>query len=174
MKILKILGLIILTVIVIFLVSGLFIKKDFEYEMSKEMAISKDKVWENVVYFKNHEKWSQWKKMDPNMKVEITGTDGTPGAKMSWTSTHKDVGNGSQTIVSVSGTERVDSKLDFGGKGEANTYMSVMGDSTKCKVTWSLKMTAPYPFNTFMFMMGDKPMNDMFKTGLDMLETASK
>lgn len=174
MKFLKILGLILLTVIVIILVSGLFIKKEFEFEMTKEMAIPRDKVWENVVYFKNHDKWSQWRKMDPNMKVEITGIDGTPGAKMSWTSDHDDVGNGSQTILNVSGSDRVDSKLELEGRGEANTYFSVVGDSTRCKVTWSLKMNAPYPFNTFMQLRGDKMMNEMFKTGLDMLEKASK
>ncbi len=174
MKIIKFLGFVILGVILLGLVAALFIKKDFHFEKSQAINASKDVVWDNVVKFENHQKWSQWKKMDPNMKVVITGTDGEKGAKMSWTSDHDKVGNGSQTITNVIAGERVDSELDFDGKGTAKTYMKVSGDSTKCTATWALDMHLGYPFNLFGALFAEKRMNVMFDTGLDMLKTCSE
>ncbi|MFM6982990.1 MAG: hypothetical protein ACKOXF_02580, partial [Chitinophagaceae bacterium] len=94
MKIIKILGLVLLIVVVMGLVSAAFIKKDFHFEKSIDISASRETVWQNVVLFENHDKWSQWKKIDPAMKVIISGTDGEVGAKMAWTSNHDDVGNG--------------------------------------------------------------------------------
>ncbi len=175
MKIIKILGLVLLIVVVMGLVSAAFIKKDFHFEKSIDINASRESVWQNVVLFENHEKWSQWKKIDPAMKVVISGTDGEVGAKMSWTSNHDDVGNGSQTITAVMPGQRVDSELDFDGKGKAKTYMAIDGDSTKSKATWALDMHLDYPFNLFGAMFAEKGMNDMFDKGLGMLkETCEK
>lgn len=175
MKILKILGLIIGLVVVFVLLAGLFMKKDFHFERSMQIQAPHDVVWDNVLYFKNHEKWSQWKAKDPNMQVNITGIDGAVGAKMSWKSEHKDVGNGSQTITAVQEGKRVDTDLEFEGQGGAKAFMTVDGDSTACTATWGLDMHANYPMNAIMgFFMSEKVMNEMFDTGLNMLKAASE
>src|SRR5690606_22137273 len=128
MKVLKIFGIVVLVAIVVFLVAGLFIDKSFHFEKTAEMPVRQEKVWNNVLYFKNHDSWSQWREKDPNMAVEIKGNDGTVGSSMSWKSDHKEVGQGSQTITNIIEGERVDSKLNFVGMGEATTYMVVEGD----------------------------------------------
>ena len=175
MRILKIIGLVLLTLVAAILIAGAFMKKDFHFEMSKQINAPSARVWDNVLYFKNHENWSQWKELDPAMQVSITGTDGTPGAKMAWTSMHKDVGNGSQTITSVDPGKRVDTELDFDGKGKATSFMTVEGDSTQCTATWALDMKAPYPMNAVMgLFMGESVMNEMFEKGLGMLKNASE
>lgn len=175
MKILKYIGIIVLLLIAAILVAGLFMKKDFHFEKSIEINAPKDKVWENVVYFRNHEKWSQWKEIDPAMVVNITGTDGEKGAKMEWTSKHKDVGNGSQTISSVVPGTRVDTDLVFGGRGGAKSFISVSGDSTKCNVIWAMDMHADYPMNAIMgVFMKASTFDEMFNKGLGMLKTASE
>jgi uncharacterized protein YndB with AHSA1/START domain len=175
MKILKILGLIVGLAVIGFLIAGLFMKKDFHFERSMEIHAPNDVVWNNVLMFQNHEKWSQWKAKDPNMKVEISGTDGTVGAKMSWKSDVKGVGNGSQTITAVEPGRRVDTELDFDGQGKANAYMLVEGDSTACKATWGMDMHQGYPMNAVVALfMSEKVMNDMFDTGLNMLKASSE
>ena len=174
MKIIKFLGLALLAVIVTGLIAAAFIKKDFHFEKSIEIGASKDAVWQNVVLFANHDKWSQWKKLDPQMKVAITGNDGEVGAKMSWTSDHKDVGNGTQTITKIIPGQRVDTEVDFDGKGKANSYMIVSGDSTKSNAVWALDMHMGYPFNLFGALFAEKGMNDMFDKGLGMLKTCSE
>jgi uncharacterized protein YndB with AHSA1/START domain len=175
MKILKIIGMLLLLVIVLVLIAGAFMKKDFHFERSTTINASKDKVWDNVVMFKNHEKWSQWKEMDPNMKTTITGTDGSVGAKMSWQSDNKNVGKGSQTITAITPGERVDTELDFDGRGKATAFMKVSGDSTSTKAVWGMDMHASYPMNAIMgMMMSEDQMNTMLDKGLAMLKTASE
>lgn len=175
MKILKFIGMLLLLVIVIVLVAGAFMKKDFHFEKTIAINAPKDKVWDNVVMFKNHEKWSQWKEMDPNMKTTITGTDGSVGAKMSWESDNKNVGKGSQTITAVTPGQRVDTELDFDGRGKATAFMIVNGDSASSKATWGMDMHAPYPMNAIMgVMMSGHSMDAMLDKGLGMLKTTSE
>jgi uncharacterized protein YndB with AHSA1/START domain len=174
MKVLKIIGSILLVLVVIVLIAGALMKKDLHYEQTTTINAPKERVWENVVMFENHKKWSQWKEKDPNMKVNITGVDGTVGARMSWTSDHKEVGNGSQTITGVDPGNRVDTELDFDGRGKAKSYMVVTGDSTSSQVTWALDMHPPYPFNAIVPLMMGNGMNEMFDKGLAMLKSASE
>ncbi len=175
MRILKIIGLIVLGLVALLLIAGAFMKKDFHFERGIEISAPSNVVWDNVAYFKNHEKWSQWKELDPAMNVTISGTDGEKGAKMSWTSKHKEVGNGSQTITAIDPGKRIDTELDFEGQGKANAYYTFSGDSSKCNVIWALDMKASYPMNAIMgLFMSEKVMNDMFDKGLSMLKTASE
>lgn len=173
MKIIKFLGLLLLLIVAGVLIAGAFMKKDFHFERSMEMQAPKDRVWDYVVHFKQHEQWSQWRELDPAMETSISGTDGNVGAKMSWKSTHKEVGNGSQTITAIDPGKRVDTELEFEGQGNAKSYYLIEGDSSSCKVTWALDMQAPYPMNALLpMMMSEKVMNDMFDKGLGMLKKA--
>ncbi len=175
MKILKIIGILILLVVATILIAGAFMKKEFHFERSIDIKASKDVVWNNMVSFKNHGKWSQWKEMDPNMEVTFAGNDSEVGSKMSWKSANKNVGNGSQTITAIDPGKRVDSELDFDGRGKANAYLAVSGDSTSCKAVWGMDMKASYPMNAIMGMfVSEKTMNEMFDKGLGMLKTASE
>lgn len=174
MKVIKYLLIVIVSIVVVALIAALFVKKEFHFEKSVEINASKEVVWDNVVKFGNHDKWSQWKEMDPKMEVSITGTDGEVGAKMSWKSSHKDVGNGSQEITKVIPGQRVDTKLNFEGMGGATSYMIVTGDSTKSKVTWALEMEQGWPFNLMVAMFAEQGMNQMFDKGLGMLKKASE
>ncbi len=175
MKILKVIGMLILVLLVIVLVAGAVMKKDFRYKKSIVINAPKEAVWNNIVMFENHKKWSQWKEMDPNMKTDITGTDGTVGAKMSWESEHKKVGKGSQTIKSIQPGKRIEYEMDFGQGGKPLSYFDVSGDSMPTNVTWGLDAHIGYPFNAIAgLFMSDKMMNDMFDKGLGMLKNTSE
>ncbi len=173
MKILKISGLIILALIVLILVAGAFMPKEFHFEGKQSIKSSREIAWNNVVNLRNHEKWSQWRVLDPNMQVVFSGDDGQVGSKMVWTSEHAQVGNGTQTLTGIDGKDRVNFDVDFGGKGNAKSYLMVSGDTSQCNVTWGLDIQAPYPMNAIMGMMMKKEMmDDMFTKGLGMLKEA--
>ncbi|MEZ4804362.1 MAG: SRPBCC family protein [Bacteroidia bacterium] len=176
MKIIKIILKSILVLIIVVLVAGVFMKKEFNYEKSISINAPSDLVWENILYFKNHDKWSQWKEIDPNMKEEITGTDGTVGAKATWSSNHKEVGNGSQTITAIVPGKRVDTKLEFDGQDGGTGFFTVDEENGATKVVWGMHSEIPYPINamSFMFMPSDEDMNQMFEKGLAMLKKASE
>lgn len=171
MKILKISGLIILGVIVLICVAGAFMPKEFHFEGKQSIKSSRDIAWSNVVDLRNHDKWSQWRLLDPNMQIGYSGDDGQVGSKMMWTSEHAEVGNGTQTITGIDGKDRVDFDVEFEGKGSAKSYLLVKGDTTQCLLTWGLDIQAPYPMNAIMgLMMKKEVMDDMFSKGLGLLK----
>lgn len=172
MRFFRVAGLILLLLLVLLLVSAAFIKKDFTYVRDITITAPQSVVWNNISVFKNHDKWSQWRKIDPKMQVTYSGTDAMPGSSMTWKSAHKDVGNGSQYMVSVSMDKRIDTRLDFDGRGKAESFMEMSGDSSSCKVSWGIQMHADYPMNAvFALMMRDEDMFGMLDTGLNMLKT---
>ena len=175
MKILKISGLILLGLIVLVLIAGTFMKKEFHFEGKQHIQASRDLVWDNLVILRNHEKWSQWRQLDPNMQVVFTGDDGQVGSIMKWSSEHSEVGNGTQTITSIDGRDRVNFDVDFGGRGHSKSYLALSGDSLQSTVIWGLDIEAPYPMNAIMgMMMRESIMDEMFTKGLGLLKETSE
>ena len=91
----------ILGLIVLLLILAVFLKK--EYTVVREISISKPKliVFDYLKQLKNQNNFSKWAMMDPNMKKEYKGTDGTVGFVSSWESEQKNVGKGEQEIKKI-------------------------------------------------------------------------
>jgi len=175
MKILKRILLVIAVIIGIALVAALFVKKDMD--AVREVTINKPKqeVFNYVKYLKNQEAYSKWESMDPAMKKEYRGTDGTVGFVSAWESKKGDVGKGEQEIKKIIEGERVDTELRFlepmeSTASSAITTESVTPDATKVK--WAFHGRMAYPFNLMgLFMNMEKMIGDDFQTGLDKLKT---
>ncbi|WP_254500404.1 hypothetical protein, partial [Salmonella enterica] len=71
--------------------------------MEREITINKSRqeVYDYIKYLKNQNNFSKWAKMDPAMKTEFRGTDGTVGFVSAWESAKKDVGKGEQEIKNL-------------------------------------------------------------------------
>ena len=96
MKIIKKIVIALAILIAIPLIMALFIKS--EYAVEREITISKPKqvVFEYVKFLKNQDNYSKWATMDPNMKKDYRGTDGTVGFVSAWESQADSVGKGEQ------------------------------------------------------------------------------
>lgn len=173
MRILKKILLVVVSLVVLVLITGLFAKKDFAAE--KEVVINKPKqeVFNYVKYLKNQDNYSAWAKMDPNMKKEFRGTDGTEGFVSAWEG-NSDVGKGEQKIVKITDGQRIDYELHFIEPFESTSpaYMITEEVSpTQTKVKWGMSGTMSYPFNVMgLFMNMSEAVGKDFQTGLDNLK----
>ena len=81
-------------VIILFLIIGVFTKKD--YKVGRDIIINRSKasVFEFLKLLKNQNKFNYWASLDPNMKTKFTGTDGKEGFLSAWDSDNKNVGRG--------------------------------------------------------------------------------
>lgn len=149
MKALKIILFIIGGLLALWGVLGLFAKNNYHIERSMEINAPREIVHEQVSFFKNFINWSPWHVYDPNMKTEISGTDGEPGAVYSWSGNDK-VGIGTQTLKSVK-PERVDFEVDFGWV-PSPAYFQLEERGKKTKVTWAMDMHVPFPWNAFSML----------------------
>ena len=161
MKFLLIIVIVIAMIIAILLIIALILKK--EYTVVRETAIYRSKmdVFEYIKLLKNQNHYSKWATMDPNMKQEFIGTDGTVGFVSAWDSNEKNVGKGEQKIVSISEGEKVEYDLHFikPFDGRAMAYMSVNALSqNQSKVTWGFRGKMKYPMNLMLLFMN---MEDM-------------
>ncbi len=81
--------------------------------------------------------WSPWAKIDPEgTEYEYSGPAQGVGAKMSWTSDHNQVGNGSQEITGATPNTEVLTSLDFGEQGLADAFYRLTPEGSGTKVVW--------------------------------------
>ncbi len=174
MKILKIIGLAILAIIVIILVIALFVKKDYNVERQVTIYKNQDEVFNFIKYLKNQEKYSKWANMDPEMKKDYKGIDGTEGFISSWDSKKKEVGKGEQEIKKITDNQRIDYELRFFEPFESTEYAYIICEkdtSAGTKVKWGFNGHMNYPMNLMLLFMNMEEMigNDL-QTGLDNLK----
>jgi len=162
-------GIIIVLLIAIPLVAALFISKDYSIERDIVIERPVGDVFEYLKYLRNQDNFSKWATLDPDMKQEYEGTDGTVGFKSSWEG-NRDVGKGEQTIVHIVEGKRIDYKLQFIEPFEAvaDSYMSTESISeNQTRVIWAFSSTMPYPFNIMrVFMNLDDAIGEDLHVGL--------
>jgi hypothetical protein len=174
MKTFKRILLIIAIIIAIPLVIALFTKS--EYTVEREIVINrpKDEVFNYIKFLKNQNQYSRWAKMDPNMKTDFRGTDGTVGFVSAWKSEDKEVGQGEQEIKKINEGERVDYELRFIEPFPAISpaYMTTQSVSEKeTKVVWGFNGKMTYPTNIMLlFMDMDEMIGNDLSTGLTNLK----
>jgi hypothetical protein len=149
------------------LIVGLFVRTDFAVE--REVIINKPKndVFNYVRYLKNHDNFSKWATMDPQMKKDYRGTDGTVGFVSAWESENQDVGKGEQEIKKITEGERIRSPFQSTDPAYITTE-SVADNQTRVRSGYLGKMN--YPTNLLCPFIADKIGKDM-ETGLTNLKT---
>jgi hypothetical protein len=174
MKILKIILIGIVSIIALALIVALFVKKEYAVEREVVIHKPKDEVFNYIKYLKNQDNFSVWAKMDPNMKKEFKGTDGTIGFVSSWDSQEKNVGKGEQEIKGIKEGERIDYELRFIKPFEATDYAYLVTENAgdaETKVKWGFNGKFNYPMNLMQLCMNmDAMLGKDLQQGLDNLK----
>ena len=168
-KILKKIGFAFIFVLVMILIAGLFVKK--EYTITKEVTINKpnDSIFKYIKYLKNQDNYSVWNRKDPKSIKTYVGQDATIGFLSSWDSQDPNIGSGTQEITKIQENKRFDMDIRFKRPIESTSkaFMStekISENSTKVK--WSFSGKFDYPVNAIMPLVGVEKMlgNDMQKS----------
>lgn len=156
MKILKRILIILLVIIAIPLIAAIFIDKDYSVERQVTINRPADQVFNYIKYLKNQQQFSVWSKMDPNMKQEFRGTDGTVGFVSAWNSEESGVGQGEQEIVGIKEGDRIDYELRFikPFPSTSPAYMKTEAQGNQTTVKWGFTGHVDYPFNIMCPFMG--------------------
>jgi len=148
----------------IILIAAAVVKK--EYTALREVTIDKNSevIFGYISIIKNQNNYSKWVMMDPNVKRDYVGTDGTEGFIMRWDSENKNVGKGEQEIRKIADGQRIDSEVRFERpfKNVAQVFMAVTPISEKTtSVEWGMAGKNPYPFNLMNLFIPDMLGKDM-------------
>ncbi|HYG38199.1 MAG TPA: SRPBCC family protein [Cytophagales bacterium] len=170
MKILARILIVVVVIIAIPLIMALFIKN--EYTVEREATINKPKqeVFNYVKHLKNQDNYNYWTMMDPNLKKDFRGTDGTTGFVYAWEG--EKAGKGEQEIKTIEEGERLELELRFIKPFEsiANTEFTTESVAeNQTKVSWKMEGQNPYPFN-FMNLFMDNMLGKDLETSLASLK----
>lgn len=161
-------------VIGLLLVTALFLKK--EYAVVRDVGINQPKavVFNYIKYLRHQDHYSKWATIDPGMKKEYHGTDGTAGFMYAWDSEDRKAGKGEQVIRHVEEGVGIDYNLHFMKPFEGRATARMTTDAVsenETKVTWRFRGKMPYPMNLMLlFMNMDKTIGNDLQTGLNNLK----
>lgn len=138
---------IILLVLVIAAISG----KQMTIERSITISAPAQKVFDFVSHIKNHDQFSVWHMMDPQMKKTFRGSDGQVGFVYAWDSANdKNVGAGEQEIVEILPGTRVRFHVRFQRPMKSEAYATMtttpQTDGTTL-VQWTFDGPMKFPMN---------------------------
>jgi uncharacterized protein YndB with AHSA1/START domain len=150
--------------VALILIVAAIMPKDLNLESEVIIAKPKQVVFDYVKILDNQKYYSKWVMLDPNVKMSMTGTDGTVGAISAWESSMDDVGVGEQEIKTIVDGERIEYELRFKKPFEATdsaytTFEAI--DSTHTKVINGFRSKMPFPMNLMMPMVRKMLTTDM-------------
>ncbi|MFT5512410.1 MAG: effector-binding domain-containing protein [Bacteroidia bacterium] len=170
MKVLKVLGILLLVVVVIWLIASLILPKEMNVQVEETIEAPVSVVWGNLSTYEKADKWSPWYDIDPNMKVTFEGESGAVGSSMAWAG-NKDVGSGTMTITASDMENHTighNVKHDF---GEGNSKIVLTESEGKTTVSMSYVEKQGIPWNVMGALFGaEKMMTGMFKKELGLLK----
>ena len=137
--------------------------------VSRSIAINAppEAVFPYINDLKKFSEWSPWSKIDPNAKFEYTGPASGVGQKVSWASSDREVGTGSQEIIESVDNQMIRTALDFGADGKANATLHLKPAGNGTEVTWGFSFDTGYnPISRWMGLMFDNWVGTQYEKGL--------
>lgn len=164
---------IVLGIIALFFILASIAGKEMKIEKSITINLPKQQVFDFVKYVKNHDQFNVWAMMDPDMKREYRGTDGTVGFVFAWDSSKKkNVGAGEQEIKKIEDSS-IEHEIRFirpmqnVAKG-IFTFQSISDKQTEVK--WGFYGQMKFPMNLLKSIF-EKGLGKNLEIGLFKLKT---
>lgn len=177
MKILKILGFTVLTIVVIYIVLGLVGPSTYKVERELLIDASPNKVWSQVSDFNAWENWSPWKEKDPTMVNTIEGTPASIGHSNSWSGNPETSGKGGMTFTSIEENKSLTYDLSFTEPWEMSSTggFTLTEQDGKTLINWYDTGDIPFAQRPMMLFMDlDQMMGPDFEKGLKNIEQLVK
>jgi hypothetical protein len=166
---------IVVSIIALLLVIALFMTKNYKTYQEIIILAPRQKVFDYLKQLKNQDNFNKWIMIDPDMKKEYRGTDGTVGFVYAWNG-NKEGGEGEQEIKAITDERNIEMEIrfvrPFAGIARAEMTTQSLSDN-QTKATWSTASTMKYPLNLMLPMivkMLEKDMGTSLTTLKNILE----
>lgn len=151
-------------IIILLLIIAIFIRKEYSTHREIIIRIPAHNVFDYIKHIKNQNNYNKWIMVDPEMRKEFKGTDGTKGFIFGWNG-NKEAGQGEQEIKSVEEGKYIETEIrfvrPFAGVAHAKMITETMEDN-HTKLSWSTNSQIKYPLNimvSFIVKMLEKDMD---------------
>jgi hypothetical protein len=170
MRVLKIIGVTLGVLIVLFFIIGMFLPSEVHIKRSLLIPASSEVVFNEVNDLRKWKEWSPWYEMDPNMEITYEGFLMGEGASYSWES--EVLGDGKLTITESHPNQYIATDMHFMEQGTAMGYYRFESVEDGTLVTWGIETDmGNNPFSKYMGLLMDDMVGDDFEKGLQNLKT---
>lgn len=171
MNVLKILGLIGISLIVVVSSVGLSLPNQIEFEQTIKLNAPKALVWNELNSLEAKNKWCPWKELDSNVFIEFQGNPGTVGSTRLWKG-NSVIGTGEEKIIQVSDSSiTTQTKYLKPFELQSTSTLCVSKNADFVEVKWDFKSEVPFPSNVFYALIDLKGLlSSDYERGLKMLE----
>ena len=169
MKVLKIVGGIILSLVVIFFLLALIGPSGYKITRSIEISAPVDVVFNQTSKFANWAAWSPWAKLDANAKYVIENDNQEVGASMGWEGDPELVGTGKMTATKVEKNKEFLYDLTFLVPWEMTSHGGFLYEKGEkgVQLTWYDEGEFPFMSRPMMlFMDMEEQIGPSFEQGL--------
>lgn len=169
MKLLKNIGLGLLSLMVLLAIFSLVLPSKMRVERSIEVAVPANIAFEQINTLRNWERWSPWHGIDPHMLLSYSGPDGGAGASYNWFSQNPEVGNGELKIIKTEPYKFIETTMDFGPNGVANGTYTFDETGKGTRIMWVMESDLGMnPIGKYMgFFLLDGMIGKDFERGLN-------
>jgi len=138
---------------------------------SKIINAPESDVFPYVNSLKRFNEWSPWAARDPETKYVFSGPEQGEGARMEWSSTNADVGEGSQEIIESRPSSYVEVALDSGQIGKAVVSYQLLPSGAGTRIVWVFnKDVGNNPLQRWRGLMFDSWIGQDYEEGLERLK----
>lgn len=148
-KILKKILVVTVSLVAVLLVAAIFVKKEYAIERTITIRRSNADVFNYVKQMRNQDHYNKWVMVDPAMKKDFRGTDGTVGFVYAWDG-NKDAGKGEQEIKELNDGKSINTELRFEKPMKSIAYAHMITErlsNEETKLVWGMTGRTPYPMN---------------------------
>ncbi len=163
------------SIIALLLIIAIFMKKEYNTHSEILIHANPQNVFNYIKQIKNQDNFNKWVMVDPSMKRDFKGTDGTVGFIYGWNG-NKQAGEGEQEIKSIIEGKSIDCEIrfirPFAGIAHAKMSTESLSDN-QTKVIWNTNSEMKYPMNIMLPMivkMLEKDMGTSLTTLKNILE----
>src|SRR3954468_599291 len=103
---------IVASIIALLLIIAIFTKKEYYTHSEIIIHAPQQKVFDYLKKIKNQDHFNKWIMVDPDMKREFKGTDGTVGFIYAWNGS-KEAGEGEQEIKAITEGKNIELEIRF-------------------------------------------------------------
>lgn len=170
MKVLKILGIIIASIVVLLVILYFASPKEAHMERTAFIEAPPARVYRVVNNYHEFNTWNPFYELDPDTRVSYEGPERGVGAKYIWKS--DTLGNGSMWIVESEPDKLVKSRMKFegyGGEPFATVKLEPKDDGTQVTWIYDEQSEGMYRLGNLVGMV-DKMLGPNFERGLEKLK----
>lgn len=171
MKVVKIIGVIVILLIISFIIAIVSLPSTAYMERSVLVEASAEQVYLELISHRNFNQWSPWAMKDAETHYEYKGPALGVGAKITWSSSHQDIGKGSMEIIDTIENQQVTCIMTFEGyEGTPTSSFVLKPQGAGTQLTWTYHETNISGLNK-IFMLGiDGFLGSDYEIGLDNLK----